>query len=124
VEPQPAEEEAEEEGSGSPGLIGRILGTGGAEPEAAEAEEETPEAEPQEEKSEEAEAPSGEEGAVDLNKASFEQLRDLGFSVTQATRLLTYRERQGGFESLDDVKDVPGMSDELLAEVGPKLRVG
>ena len=61
---------------------------------------------------------------MDLNKASFEQLRDLGFSVTQSTRLLTYRERQGGFDSVDDLAGVPGISAEFLREVTPKLRIG
>jgi len=37
---------------------------------------------------------------INLNKATFEHLRDVGFSVTQATRVITYRERQNGFESL------------------------
>jgi len=61
---------------------------------------------------------------IDLNRASFDQLRELGFSVTQATRLLTHRERQGGFDSFDDLAAVPGMPEDLLDEVRPKLRVG
>ncbi len=64
------------------------------------------------------------EGNIDLNRATFEQLRDLGFSVTQSTRLLTHRERQGGFDSVDDLKGVSGMPDELLDEVQAKLRIG
>ena len=46
---------------------------------------------------------------IDVNRATFEDLRDLGFSVTQATRVITYRERQSGFDSLDDLAAVPGM---------------
>jgi DNA uptake protein ComE-like DNA-binding protein len=56
-----------------------------------------------------------------LNKATFEQLRDVGFSVTQATRVITYRERQSGFKSLDDLGNVPGMPRQFLREVSPKL---
>ena len=44
--------------------------------------------------------------------------------MTQTTRLLTYRERQGGFDSVDDLTGVPGVSAEFLREVTPKLRVG
>ena len=55
-----------------------------------------------------------------LNSATFEQLRHVGFSVTQATRVLTYRERQG-FESLDDLADLAGMPDDFLREVEGKL---
>ena len=58
---------------------------------------------------------------VKLNDATFEELRELGFSVTQATRVITYRERQKGFTSVDDLAEVPGMPDDFLAEVRPKL---
>jgi competence ComEA-like helix-hairpin-helix protein len=63
--------------------------------------------------------PSGDR--INLNDATFEDLRELGFSVTQATRVITYRERQNGFESIDDLIEVPGMPDEFLAEVRNKL---
>jgi DNA uptake protein ComE-like DNA-binding protein len=58
---------------------------------------------------------------TNLNQATFEQLRDIGFSVTQATRVITYRERQQGFKSLDDLADVPGMPRQFLRDVKPKL---
>ncbi|MGH2956488.1 MAG: ComEA family DNA-binding protein, partial [Solirubrobacterales bacterium] len=67
--------------------------------------------------------PVSEAEKTKLNEASFEELRELGFSVTQATRLLTYRERQGGFDSLDDLDSVPGIPDDLLNEIKPKLRL-
>src|SRR5262249_57688589 len=54
---------------------------------------------------------------LNLNSATFEELRELGFSVTQATRVLTHRERQGGFNSVEELRDVPGMPDELLGAV-------
>ena len=58
---------------------------------------------------------------TNLNQATFEQLRDVGFSVTQATRVITYRARQNGFSSLDDLADVPGMPGPLLREIKSKL---
>ncbi len=61
--------------------------------------------------------------AIDLNRASFEQLRDLGFSVIQATRVLTYRERESGFSSLDDLDGIPGMPGSFLREVKKKLTI-
>jgi competence ComEA-like helix-hairpin-helix protein len=60
---------------------------------------------------------------IDLNSATFEDLRDVGFSVTQATRVITYRERQSGFSSLDDLADVPGMPRTFLSEIKDKLTV-
>ena len=58
---------------------------------------------------------------ININDATFEDLRELGFSVTQATRVITYRERQNGFESIDDLIEVPGMPDEFLTEIRNRL---
>ena len=58
---------------------------------------------------------------INLNRATFEQLRDVGFSVTQATRVITYRERENGFDSLDGLANVPGMPRTFLRQVKPKL---
>jgi DNA uptake protein ComE-like DNA-binding protein len=68
--------------------------------------------------------PDADTDGVDLNRATFEQLRELGFSVTQATRVITYRERQSGFDSVDDLSGVPGMPRTFLNEVRSKLRIG
>src|SRR4051794_29145999 len=48
-------------------------------------------------------------GMLDLNTASFEELRALGLSVTQAARLIGQREQHGGFESVDDVDAIVGI---------------
>lgn len=48
-------------------------------------------------------------GRVDLNSASFEQLRAIGLSVTQAARLIGQREQHGGFASVDDVDGIVGI---------------
>ena len=60
---------------------------------------------------------------VNLNDATFEQLRLLGMSVTQATRVIAYRERQDGFESIEDINSVPGLPNDLLAELKERLSV-
>jgi DNA uptake protein ComE-like DNA-binding protein len=54
---------------------------------------------------------------IDLNAASFEQLRRLGMSVTQSTRVIAYRDRAGGFGDVDDLDSVPGFTQELLIEL-------
>lgn len=46
---------------------------------------------------------------LNLNAASFEQLRELGLSVTQAARLIGQREQHGGFETVDDVDGIVGI---------------
>ena len=94
-------------------------------------EEEGPEAvgEPEKEEDEAADEPvdtppDADAGdRIDLNRATFEELRDVGFSVTQATRVITYRERQDGFRSLDDLAEVPGMPGTFVQEVRGKLTV-
>jgi DNA uptake protein ComE-like DNA-binding protein len=60
-------------------------------------------------------------GLVDLNDATFEQLRGLGMSVTQATRVIAYRERQEGFTDIDDLDSVPGFPKAFLAELKDQL---
>jgi len=51
---------------------------------------------------------------VNLNTATFEDLRGARLSVTQATRVLAYRERLGGYGSVDDLDRVPGFPAEFL----------
>jgi capsular polysaccharide biosynthesis protein len=48
------------------------------------------------------------DGTVDLNEVTYEELRALDLTMTQATRLLAYRDRRGGFSSLSDIDEVPG----------------
>src|SRR4051794_23969069 len=49
------------------------------------------------------------DGRLDLNLASFEQLRGLGLSLTQAARVIGQREQHGGFRSVDDVDGINGI---------------
>jgi len=62
-------------------------------------------------------------GPVDLNQATFEQLRGLGFTAAQANRVIAYRDRLGGYESLDDLETVPGVQRELVTKLKDSLRV-
>ena len=135
-EPPPSRGAEDEGGSGILGrTVGAILGTGGDREAERTGEGEEPQPHPEPEVEEpapvepvqqvaeatyEPEAAPGND-RINLNEATFEELRDLGFSVTQATRVLTYRERENGFSSLDKLDDVPGMSGSFLREVKPKL---
>lgn len=62
-------------------------------------------------------------GALSMNEASFEQLRGLGLSITQAKRFLAARERRGGFDSLDDLDEVAGLSRDLKELLRERLLV-
>jgi DNA uptake protein ComE-like DNA-binding protein len=61
---------------------------------------------------------------LDLNDASFEELRELGLSVTQSARLIAYRDVRGGYESLDEIDDVPGLSEKTRGELKDRLKLG
>lgn len=63
------------------------------------------------------------DGPVDLNEAGFDELRALDLSITQAKRLLAYRDRRGGFSAVDEIDDVPGFPDELLEQLKRRLVV-
>ncbi|MGH2955571.1 MAG: ComEA family DNA-binding protein, partial [Solirubrobacterales bacterium] len=58
---------------------------------------------------------------VDVNRATFEELRQLGMSVTQATRVIAYRERRDGFESVEDLHSIPGLPKDFLTELKQRL---
>lgn len=51
----------------------------------------------------------GNKGGPDVNEVSFEQLRELGLSVTQSARVIAYRETRGGFDSLEELDEIPGL---------------
>jgi DNA uptake protein ComE-like DNA-binding protein len=58
---------------------------------------------------------------VDVNKATFEEFRELGMSITQATRVIAYRERHDGFDSVAELDGVPGVSEKLMTELRDQL---
>jgi receptor protein-tyrosine kinase len=63
------------------------------------------------------------DGPVDLNAVTYEELRALDLSTTQAKRLLAYRERAGGFSSIDDIDEVPGFPDAVREGLKQRLTV-
>jgi competence protein ComEA len=64
-------------------------------------------------------SPSGAGGgsSINLNTITFEQLREGGLTVTQATRLLAHRERLGRFGSVDELDEVPGFPQEVVDDL-------
>jgi DNA uptake protein ComE-like DNA-binding protein len=59
---------------------------------------------------------------LDLNNATFDQLRGLGLSVTQTSRLISYRESDG-FTSVDDLEQIPGLAQGTVAKLRSQVRV-
>lgn len=64
------------------------------------------------------------DGPVDLNEATFEQLRALDLSPTQAKRILSYRQRKGGFSSVDEIDELPGFPDRVRERLKQQVKVG
>jgi len=63
--------------------------------------------------------PRGEQ--LNLNEATYEDLRRLRLSVTQTGRVLAYRDRAGGFGSLDELDSIPGFPKSFLTELKRRL---
>jgi len=58
---------------------------------------------------------------VNVNTASFEELRDLGMSVTQTGRVLAFKERNQGFKTLDELDAIPGFPRDFLDGIKQRL---
>jgi Helix-hairpin-helix motif len=60
---------------------------------------------------------------LDLNQVSFEQLRSLDLSITQCHRVLAYRKRLRGFDSIDQLDEVPGFPRGMREHLRHRLTV-
>jgi len=68
--------------------------------------------------------PSAPGVAVDLNTATVEQLDELdGIGPSIAQQIVDYREANGGFGSVDELDQVPGIGETRLAALREKVRV-
>jgi competence protein ComEA len=63
-------------------------------------------------------------GLVDLNTADASALDSLpGVGPVLSQRILDWRTEHGRFSSVDELGEVSGIGDKLLAQIGPKVRV-
>jgi helix-hairpin-helix protein len=60
---------------------------------------------------------------VDINEATFEELRAMKLTITQSRRLLAYRKRVKRFESIDELDAIPGFPRTALEQLKHKLSV-
>ena len=68
---------------------------------------------------------SVEELKLDINSASLTQLMDLpGIGPTLADRIIVYRERNGAFQSVEDLLLIEGIGPKKLSQIETLITVG
>jgi len=70
-------------------------------------------------------AVSTEEKQININTASAGELAGLkGIGDAKAKAIVEHREKSGPFKSVDDLENVKGIGDKLLATLRPQVTVG
>jgi DNA uptake protein ComE-like DNA-binding protein len=60
---------------------------------------------------------------VNVNSATYDELRSVGLSVTQTGRVLAQREHKGRFNSVDELDEIPGFPGDFLGYLKSRLEV-
>ena len=64
------------------------------------------------------------DGKINLNTATSEQMQTItGNGAKRAEDVIAYRESHGGFQSVDDLKNVSGIGDKTLDKIRESLYV-
>lgn len=65
-----------------------------------------------------------EDGLVNINTASVAELTTLsGIGETRAQAIVAYREAKGGFQTIEDIKNVDGIKEGLFSKIKDKIKV-
>jgi competence protein ComEA len=65
------------------------------------------------------------QGKIDINSADVEALMSLrGVGEVRAKAIVTYRQTNGPFQSLDDLKNVPGIGDKIIQDNRSNIAFG
>lgn len=60
---------------------------------------------------------------VNINRASYEDLLDIGFKSNQAKSLISYRQQNGDFKCIEDIQDVTGIGDSTYIKLRDLLTI-
>lgn len=59
---------------------------------------------------------------VNINSATLEQLKTLnGIGDSKAKNIIEYREKNGGFKSIEDIKNVTGIGEKMFEKIKDKI---
>lgn len=69
-------------------------------------------------------SPDGDSAKVNINTASREELMSLkGIGESRAEDIIRYRERFGGFKSIDDIMNVPGIKEAAFEKIKDSITI-
>ena len=70
-------------------------------------------------------APRGGDGKININTAKQSELTDLpGIGNVLAGRIVDYREKNGGFSKIEDIRNVSGIGDKRFEAIKDNITVG
>lgn len=74
--------------------------------------------------SEVVESQAVDDGKVNLNTASKEELKSLpGVGESKAGSIISYRESNGGFQSIEDIMQIPGIKEGLFEQIKDFIKI-
>lgn len=77
------------------------------------------------EATEDSQQDTSQSGLININTATVEELTTLpGIGEARAEAIVAYREQHGGFRMVEEITDVTGIGDGILAQVIDKITVG
>lgn len=67
---------------------------------------------------------TAEEGIININTASLEELQKInGVGEVKAKSIINYREKNGGFKSIDEMKNIEGIGDKTFEKMKDQITV-
>lgn len=64
------------------------------------------------------------DGLVNINKAGKEELMTLpGIGTSKADSIISYREENGNFQAIEDIKNITGIKDGLFSKIKDKISI-